>query len=38
VKVKVTGIAAGLTSITAANGKDFDQAFIDPIQSIEVVK
>jgi len=38
VEVQVTGIGAGLTSVTATNGKDYDQAFIDPIQKIEVVK
>lgn len=38
VNVEVTGIAAGLTSVTAANGKDYDQAYIDPIQKIEPVK
>lgn len=34
--VTVTGIGAGLTNITATNGKDYDQAYIDPIQKIEV--
>jgi hypothetical protein len=35
VQVQVTGIGAGLTNITASNGKDYDQAFIDPIETIE---
>lgn len=34
-QVQVTGIGAGLTNITATNGQDYDQAFIDPIQKIE---
>lgn len=37
VEVELTGIGAGLTSVTALNGKDYDQAYIDPIQSIQVV-
>jgi hypothetical protein len=36
--VEVTGIGAGLTSVTASNGKDYDQAYVDPIQKIDVVK
>jgi len=36
VDVYVTGIGAGLTNITATNGKDYDQAYIDPIQKIEL--
>jgi hypothetical protein len=36
-KVRVTGLGAGLTNITASNGKDYDQAYIDPIQTIEAV-
>ena len=36
-QVRVTGVGAGLTNITASNGKDYDQAFIDPIQTIEPV-
>jgi len=35
--VQVTGIGAGLTTITSSNGKDYDQAYIDPIQKIELV-
>jgi hypothetical protein len=35
VEVDVTGIGAGLTNVTASNGKDYDQAYIDPIQKIE---
>jgi hypothetical protein len=38
VDVEVTGIGAGLTSVTASNGKDYDQAYIDPIQKVEPVK
>jgi hypothetical protein len=38
VQVDVTGIGAGLTSVTAANGKDYDQAYVDPIQKVEPVK
>lgn len=38
VDVEVTGIGAGLTSVTASNGKDYDQAYIDPIQKIEAVR
>ena len=34
--VTVTGVGAGLTNITATNGKDYDQAYIDPIQKIEI--
>lgn len=34
-EIVLTGVGAGLTNITASNGKDYDQAFIDPIQSIE---
>ncbi|HEU0168567.1 MAG TPA: hypothetical protein VFS62_12385 [Chloroflexota bacterium] len=34
--VQVTGVGAGLYTITASNGKDYDQAYIDPIQKIEV--
>ena len=37
-EVELTGIAAGLTSVTASNGKDYDQAYIDPIQKIEPIK
>lgn len=37
VEVEITGIAAGLTNVTAANGKDYDQAFIDPVQKVEVL-
>jgi hypothetical protein len=36
--VIVTGIGAGLTNITAVNGKDYDQAYIDPVQKIELVR
>jgi len=36
-QVQVTGIGAGLYTITASNGKDYDQAYIDPIQKIDVV-
>lgn len=35
-QVEVTGIGAGLTNITAANGKNYDQAFINPIQKVAV--
>gem|GEM_PF-6688246 len=38
VQVELTGVGAGLTSITASNGKDYDQAFLDPVQKIEIVK
>lgn len=37
VQVELTGIGAGLFTVTASNGKDYDQAYIDPVQSIEVV-
>jgi hypothetical protein len=36
--VYVTGIGAGLTNVTASNGKDYDQAYIDPIQKIELAR
>ncbi|HLG74746.1 MAG TPA: hypothetical protein VK009_30370 [Chloroflexota bacterium] len=36
-KVQITGIGAGLTSVTASNGKDYDQAYVDPVDSIELV-
>lgn len=36
-QVAITGIGAGLTNVTASNGKDYDQAYIDPIQTIEVL-
>lgn len=35
--VELTGIGAGLTSVTASNGKDYDQAYIDPVQKVEPV-
>jgi hypothetical protein len=35
--VQITGIGAGLTSVTASNGKDYDQAYIDPVESIQLV-
>lgn len=38
VDVELTGIGAGLTSVTASNGKDYDQAYIDPVQKVEPVK
>lgn len=34
-QVQVTGIGAGLTNITASNGKDYDEAYIDPVQKVE---
>ncbi len=37
VEVEITGIGAGLYTITASNGKDYDQAYVDPIDKIEVV-
>ena len=37
VQVELTGVAAGLTNVTAANGKDYDQAYVDPIQKIEAI-
>jgi len=37
-QVEITGIGAGLTTVTASNGKDYDQAYIDPIQKIEIVQ
>jgi len=36
-QVQITGVGAGLYTITASNGKDYDQAYIDPIQKIDVV-
>jgi hypothetical protein len=36
-QVQITGVGAGLYTITASNGKDYDQPYIDPIQKIEVV-
>ena len=36
-QVEMTGIGAGLINITAANGKDYDEANIDPVQKIELV-
>ena len=38
VDVELTGIGAGLTSVTASNGKDYDQAYIDPVQKVEPVR
>ncbi|HVA24482.1 MAG TPA: hypothetical protein VMW62_08820 [Chloroflexota bacterium] len=38
VVVDLTGIGAGLYTVTAQNGKDYDQAFIDPIQKIDVIR
>ena len=36
-QVEITGVGAGLTSVTASNGKDYDQAYVDPIDSIQLV-
>lgn len=36
--VIVTGIGAGLTNVTALNGKDYDQAYIDPVQKVELAR
>ncbi len=38
VQVELTGIGAGLTNVTASNGKDYDQAYVDPVQKVEIVK
>ncbi|MHB8620153.1 MAG: hypothetical protein ACYDAG_11400 [Chloroflexota bacterium] len=35
-KVRLTGIGAGLTTITASNGRQYDQAFVDPVQKVEL--
>ncbi|HUZ77123.1 MAG TPA: hypothetical protein VMV93_06015 [Chloroflexota bacterium] len=34
--VTITGIGAGLNSITAADGKQYQQPYIDPVQKIEL--
>jgi|SRR5579862_5880406 len=37
-QVQITGMGAGLTNITASNGSDYDQAYIDPVQKIELIR